>query len=556
MTTTVVKKIGSLDGVNPAVGMDYATIQAWETASQGDLVAADEIRVGELYDFAAFGNASGAILIAGSTTDSTRYRVLRAAAGHRYNPATGAGARILAQTIQTGVRIEESYARAEGFGVIAVHTNVSPFIIDEVTSPAAPTFGIRADSIYVEDKVSTTGTGAAPIFVVDGDGTAGATHLVTNCILVGAAGQAGGMNDSGFYFTGGCLCSFLNCIAYRVALTPGFGSSTGVGLTVENCIAPDSSGAAADFSVSGSSASNNISSDASAPGTNALTGVSSTNLFVDPANGDFTPKAGAASLDSGKDESAVFTTDFVGVTRNADSSGWDRGAFDGALGPATFTLSTIAPAWELGDVTVNADPATGLSADFTEMLIALLPPGMAYVWPQSGVGLKLLGGIGEEFARAALLTDKLLAESDPARTHELLREWELALALPDPALGGIAQSEAERRAAILDRLASGETLTPARAVAIATALGYSASVEYRRFIGGGVLQAGIPLWGDEWNFFWSLVVISATAAPPAYLEALILRAAPAHTAPHVYCGAFACSAIQASPTVPLVANIA
>lgn len=69
----------------------------------------------------------------------------------------------------------------------------------------------------------------------------------------------------------------------------------------------------------------NVSSDATAPGTNKATGKTAyTDYFVDPANGDFHLKGSSYSLFglAGTDLSGTFTTDIDGQTRTA----WDIGA--------------------------------------------------------------------------------------------------------------------------------------------------------------------------------------------------------------------------------------
>ncbi len=79
----------------------------------------------------------------------------------------------------------------------------------------------------------------------------------------------------------------------------------------------------ADFSGSWTAASNNISSDTSAPGTNSLTSQVAADLMTDPDNGDYTLKTGSNAIGAGTDLSAYFTTDITGAIRST----WDIGAF-------------------------------------------------------------------------------------------------------------------------------------------------------------------------------------------------------------------------------------
>jgi hypothetical protein len=102
MPTTVVSTIGS--------GRDYSTIQAWEDACPANLVSADQIWKGLLYDEGGGTNGewtiSTNVIFSGVTTDATRYVWLDAAAGRsfvdnanrltnalRYNNANGVAIR-------------------------------------------------------------------------------------------------------------------------------------------------------------------------------------------------------------------------------------------------------------------------------------------------------------------------------------------------------------------------------------------------------------------------------------------------------------------------------
>jgi hypothetical protein len=55
-------------------------------------------------------------------------------------------------------------------------------------------------------------------------------------------------------------------------------------------------------------------------------GYTPAQIFTDPANGNFTLKAGSPAIDSGADLSAYFTTDYLGNARPAGA--WDIGAYE------------------------------------------------------------------------------------------------------------------------------------------------------------------------------------------------------------------------------------
>ncbi|MFO7740592.1 MAG: choice-of-anchor Q domain-containing protein, partial [Desulfatiglandaceae bacterium] len=72
----------------------------------------------------------------------------------------------------------------------------------------------------------------------------------------------------------------------------------------------------------------NISSDTTAPGTNSLINQVATDLFTDPANGDFTLKSGSNAIDAGTDlSSEMDAVDITGETR-PQGTAWDIGAFE------------------------------------------------------------------------------------------------------------------------------------------------------------------------------------------------------------------------------------
>lgn len=108
MPTTNIRSIGS------GGGRDFATLSAWEAATDVDLVATDVVEIGEMYNDSVFG--AGATL-SGAITDATRYRWLRAAAGNRYRIETDTGVRIQSgsQSITTGmIRMVEDFLRFGG----------------------------------------------------------------------------------------------------------------------------------------------------------------------------------------------------------------------------------------------------------------------------------------------------------------------------------------------------------------------------------------------------------------------------------------------------------
>lgn len=129
MPTTITKSIGT-------TGRDYSTIASFEAAIPADITASDEIWVGECYNDSEF-LVTAAISFSGSTTDATRYIVLKTAAGQsfrdhankltnalRYNQSNGVGIRTTTSYIDL-ISVAEDNVRFEGLQIQNAGTNGS-----------------------------------------------------------------------------------------------------------------------------------------------------------------------------------------------------------------------------------------------------------------------------------------------------------------------------------------------------------------------------------------------------------------------------------------------
>lgn len=128
MATTVSKTIGT--------GGDYSTVQAWEDAAPANLVTADQIWQGKLKN-EEFVPGGTVVTIAGSTSDSTRYKELTTDTGAsfldnanvrtnalRYNASNGAGMRNSSNSYAAAVRVEEANVRLSKLQVSSVREAV------------------------------------------------------------------------------------------------------------------------------------------------------------------------------------------------------------------------------------------------------------------------------------------------------------------------------------------------------------------------------------------------------------------------------------------------
>lgn len=103
MATTVTKVVATSGG-------DYTSLSNWEAGQQGDLVAADEIRVAECH---IDGADSTAVTINGWTTDATRYIKITVPAEHRH-----AGVRSTSKYKLTSPLFNyEEFVRVEGLQI-------------------------------------------------------------------------------------------------------------------------------------------------------------------------------------------------------------------------------------------------------------------------------------------------------------------------------------------------------------------------------------------------------------------------------------------------------
>jgi hypothetical protein len=219
------------------------------------------------------------------------------------------------------------------------------------------------DNIVYRIRVSSNSTDAIDLSAssysildglqVDKDSTSGRcihlTHACTskNCIVKNATAPGFGIEaGSSQTSTINCIAvdckngiagttSSYNCVVYHSTDDGNAGIDSD---DAQNSIAIGSPGSG-DIVTSGN---NNISGDSTATGANSLTNQVATDLFTDPANGDFSLKSGSNAIDAGTDLSAEMdAVDITGETR-PQGSAWDIGAFEYVQGSGTT--------WNIGGV--------------------------------------------------------------------------------------------------------------------------------------------------------------------------------------------------------------
>lgn len=343
MATTVTETIGS--------GGDHATISDWLSATASDLVSADEIRVGEIIDAAAFDEAS-TIDVTGATTDADRYRHLTVAEGVRHN-GTGDG---------SGARYPYT-GGGHAFTINEAHFHVSWLDF------SYPSGGGSSDEIarIFETGVTFENCLFHDVPHEDGDalyaGSGGIEIFTANCLFWNIARMAchvqGQQNLTWYVYN----CTGWDCAKnhsgtagsnYGVYGFGSFADNSGSVMVCKNCYAGQSNDGHADFTDGSGSATgtagnftgseNNISEDSSAPGSNSQTGVAPSGEFQSLSGTiDLHLADGSALIDAGTDLSAdadfPVSGDIDGDARG-QGQGWDVGgdevvvvATAGALAP-------------------------------------------------------------------------------------------------------------------------------------------------------------------------------------------------------------------------------
>lgn len=191
---------------------------------------------------------------------------------------------------------------------------------------------------------------------------------------------------------------------------------------------------------------------------------------------------------------------------------------------------------------------TATAAQYGQFLRRLLPRGMVWaVSPGAPLAL-LLDGLGVELARAHNRLHRLVAECDPRTTIEMIAAWERAFGLPDdcaPTPTTIAERQNILHARVIAHGGQGAD----RLIAIASALGYTATIQEYEMFRVGISQVGV---GKLYDFGKAYSFIVAVTAEPAlsfqvgisqvgvaglgtyipsrlHLECQINRAKPSHT---------------------------
>jgi uncharacterized protein YmfQ (DUF2313 family) len=192
-------------------------------------------------------------------------------------------------------------------------------------------------------------------------------------------------------------------------------------------------------------------------------------------------------------------------------------------------------------------PAPNLTgADYLRAFQSLMPRGR--VWPKDAdaIQTQVFTGLTQIYGRNTARANYLLVDAFPATTYELLPEWEATLGLPDPCAGP-APTIQLRRNQVVARLSNSGGQSIAYFVNFAAQLGFTVTITQFTQARAGMLKAGDPCNGPDWNFAWKITapvntVVRAVAGAMAagdplaawsnsVLECEFRAVMPAHTIP-------------------------
>ncbi len=130
-------------------GGDYTSLAAWEAAQQRDLTAVDEIAVAECYNF----QDTTAVLIAGWTTDATRYIKVYTPTSERHTGVADTGYRLTVAGVWA-MQIREEHVHLEGLETTSSGRIVVVVMNNPDAMPASPYILIKDCLIYNCDSAA------------------------------------------------------------------------------------------------------------------------------------------------------------------------------------------------------------------------------------------------------------------------------------------------------------------------------------------------------------------------------------------------------------------
>jgi uncharacterized protein YmfQ (DUF2313 family) len=192
-----------------------------------------------------------------------------------------------------------------------------------------------------------------------------------------------------------------------------------------------------------------------------------------------------------------------------------------------------------------SDICTITPEDYGQVAIDHLPPGDAWPREPGSMMARFWLAVADTFYRLHRRCCDLLRESFPPTAVETLGEWEKVLGLPDPCVGRLGETIAERQRDVALKLISRGGQRPAYYIGLARILGYEIDIVEHFPAWMGIARMGCSPVGNE-PFWWkvrikNLPVIRLRSGCGQMGEPIcavpnlntllcaIQRAAPAHT---------------------------
>lgn len=324
-------------------GARYTSMVTWwtdQSALNSDLTGQGDQIVLEVYnDFGGDFIDSGAVPIAGATTDPVNNVTIRPAAGQRHNGTWDSGFRLLrTANFSSALSIDQGYTVIEGIQCEGPGNGSTGITITNTSQ------GVVIDGCLASGGSGGTNASGAGIAVLTSTGVA---SVVRNCLILnGRAGVNCTTNAARAHVQNNTI---INCnTGVR------FTGTVPVDTVIQNNMVYGSSAVDYEITTAPTTGSNNASSDATAVGTNSIHDVPST-VFTDFDGGDYSGVQGSVIDDAGANLSGQFATDIIENIRN----GWDIGAWN-ISGASTISFDGGNP---IGNISTGTGSA---SIDLTD----------------------------------------------------------------------------------------------------------------------------------------------------------------------------------------------
>jgi len=295
--------------VDPGGSGDYTSLSAWEAGEQtlyasGDIAIADVRRTTSAKD-------TTAVTISGWTTGVIPKIIVNSAYRHqgKWEDQIGGTGNYIAtlSPVSTSACITISVSQAGVDGILIDCLGSGNYFNIGISHTTQS--GIEILNSIIRNSHSASSTSGTPYGILLGTTTTTYDNIVRNVALQGFSKTSGG---------GTALK-----VAYgnnRIDNVTVYGSDIGISRTAGNAYIRNTAvfNCTTCFSGTFGSSSNNVSSDATAPGTTVTTGQTAyTDYFTSPSTGDFTLKASSQTLwgIASANLTSIFTTDIDGESR-------------------------------------------------------------------------------------------------------------------------------------------------------------------------------------------------------------------------------------------------